>query len=291
MYDSIYLLQTRESLFKNENVFKIGRTSQDELKRFNSYPRGSKLHLHVSCFDGVKVEKQIITLFMEKYTNAHIYGSEYFHGNLSQMMSDVLKIIGYNFDTVMDSENFTKIFLEKDNIINDLTQRLHKEQEKSKYLQQQICNLQKKCKDFQNCLIGDNVNSLETSYAMNTPLGSDHKDVVTTFSDCAQNDVNECNNNELVQSVDNVMVKCATDNNDDRLVLKCEKCNKIFTRQSYLRKHIESCNGLSKLQCEICHKFFKNRQGKYEHKNNVKCYPPTTNKFEFNSLNHLIPKM
>ena len=72
----------------------------------------------------------------------------------------------------------------------------------------------------------------------------------------------------------NVMVKSDSDDNDDNMVLKCEKCNKIFTRQSSLTKHMESCNGLSKLQCEICHKFFKNRQGKYEHKNNVKCYPP-----------------
>jgi hypothetical protein len=67
-------------------------------------------------------------------------------------------------------------------------------------------------------------------------------------------------------------------------VLECEKCSKILTRQSYLRKHIESCNGLSKLQCEICHKFFKSRQGKYEHKNNVKCYPPDNQSHESNVI-------
>lgn len=242
MYDSIYLLQTRESLFKNEDVFKIGRTSQDELKRFNCYPKGSKLHLHVSCFDGIKVEKQIITLFMKKYINAHIYGSEYFHGNLIQMMSDVLKIIGHNFDSIHNHENISKIFLEKDKTINDLTQKLHKEQEKSEYLQQQICNLQKKCSDFQNCLIRGKADSL--NHEMNKLSGDNYEDVVSTFSDsnfvCTQNvTIHESNNNA------------------NKPVFKCEKCNKILTRQSFLKKHIESCNGLSKLQCEICHKFFK----------------------------------
>lgn len=43
MYDSIYLLQTRECIAHNNCIFKIDRTSQDELKRFNCYPKGSKL--------------------------------------------------------------------------------------------------------------------------------------------------------------------------------------------------------------------------------------------------------
>lgn len=107
----------------------------------------------------------------------------------------------------------------------------------------------------------------------------DTSNVMVSGSDVMVSEMNSARDvmvgaRDVMVGVDNVMVKCATDNNDDRLVLKCEKCNKIFTRQSYLRKHIESCNGLSKLQCEICHKSFKNRQGKYEHKNNVKCYPP-----------------
>ena len=74
---------------------------------------------------------------------------------------------------------------------------------------------------------------------------------------------------------ENVMVRSESNNHHDKMVLKCEKCNKLFTQQNSLRNHIKNCNGLSKLQCEICHKFFKNRQGKYEHKNNVKCYPPS----------------
>ena len=174
---------------------------------------------------------------------------------------DTPNVMGSDYN-VMGNEMVDACNVEKDKTIDDLTQKLHKEQERSEYLLQKVCNLQKKLE------IEDSANSLE-DYAMNKSSGSDHEDV----SDCTQN----------------VMIH-KPKNKDDKPLFKCEKCNKTLTRQSYLRKHIESCNGLSKLQCEICHKFFKNRQGKYEHKNNVKCYPPTTNKFEFNSLNHLIPK-
>ena len=39
MFEYIYLLQTRESIANNEQVYKVGRTYQDELKRFNNYPK------------------------------------------------------------------------------------------------------------------------------------------------------------------------------------------------------------------------------------------------------------
>lgn len=60
MYESIYLLQTRESINNDEAVYKVGRTCQDELKRFNIYPKGSVLHLHVSCHNSLSVEKRVL---------------------------------------------------------------------------------------------------------------------------------------------------------------------------------------------------------------------------------------
>ena len=37
MYEFIYLLQTRESLRNNEEIYKVGRTCKNELKRFNNF--------------------------------------------------------------------------------------------------------------------------------------------------------------------------------------------------------------------------------------------------------------
>lgn len=120
MYDSIYLLQTRESLHNNDHVFKIGRTSQDELKRFNCYPKGSKLHLHISCINGVSVEKHLIDLFNSNYSNVPVYGAEYFSGDLPSMIKDILHIIGHNFNSVHDHSTLTQLFKDKDSTISSL---------------------------------------------------------------------------------------------------------------------------------------------------------------------------
>lgn len=85
MFGHIYLLQTRESIKNHENIYKIGRTTQDGLKRFQSYPKGSELILHMQCFDPVTTERHLISLFEQHFTKVELYGNEYFQGNLSEM--------------------------------------------------------------------------------------------------------------------------------------------------------------------------------------------------------------
>ena len=240
MYDSIYLLQTRESLYKNDDVFKVGRTSQDELKRFNNYPKGSKLHLHISCFDGVNVENKIMKVFSEKYSCAEIYGKEYFHGNMCDMIKDILHIIGLNFDSVHDHTKLCKMFKEKDDTIEALKRLSEDMQQQNDNLRQLCSNLQQRC------------NTLQADINRSKNL---------------------CNNEEDLQKSDDDEVK-----NDDESSIdskfQCTKCNKNFSSKQSLEKHMVNCNGLSKLQCEICHKLFASKYGKYRHKRYVLCFPP-----------------
>lgn len=241
MYDSVYLLQTRESLHKNDNVFKVGRTSQDELKRFNCYPKGSKLHLHISCFDGVNVEAKIINTFTDKYDNAEIYGNEYFHGNLCDMIKDILHIIGLNFDSIHDNTKLCKIFKEKDNTIELLKKSLEDMQQQNDKLRQLYNNLQQKC------------NTLQADINRSKNL---------------------CNNEEDLQKSDDDEVK----NEDVSSVnskFQCKKCNKYFVSLRNLKMHRDLyCKGIDVLQCEICFKRFASYNGKYKHKRNVLCFPP-----------------
>ena len=108
MYESIYLLETRESIKNNENIYKIGRTCQDELKRFNTYPRGSKLHIHISCINSCEIEQLIIKLFNNQFENVDTYGKEYFKGNLLEMIKIVLHNVSHSFDCLSSSNEYCK---------------------------------------------------------------------------------------------------------------------------------------------------------------------------------------
>ncbi len=82
----VYMIQLRE--FLNTNIVKIGRTSQDDMKRIKSYPKGSQLLLYLKCDDCIKTEKDIINLFKTNYTQKKDYGLEYFEGDIKSMIKD-----------------------------------------------------------------------------------------------------------------------------------------------------------------------------------------------------------
>ena len=89
----IYLLKEREFIKTNEPVYKIGKTKQEKLKRYNKYPKGSHLLLHISCFDCDIIEKTILSIFKEKFIHKKDIGYEYFEGNYIDMMRIINNII------------------------------------------------------------------------------------------------------------------------------------------------------------------------------------------------------
>ena len=63
MSNYIYLLQEREFIKTKENIYKIGMTQCENLKRFNQYPKGSCLLFQMICDDCKTIEKSIIKKF------------------------------------------------------------------------------------------------------------------------------------------------------------------------------------------------------------------------------------
>ena len=47
----IYLLQEREFVKTSELIYKVGKTKKEHYTRFNQYPIGSVLLLHIKCED------------------------------------------------------------------------------------------------------------------------------------------------------------------------------------------------------------------------------------------------
>ena len=89
----IYLILEREFIKTNENIYKIGRSNQNNDKRIKQYPNNSKLILQTICSDCHFSENKIISLFKTKYIHRNDIGHEYFEGDVFEMRKDINKII------------------------------------------------------------------------------------------------------------------------------------------------------------------------------------------------------
>jgi hypothetical protein len=88
-YNYIYLLQLREFVNAKQFIYKIGRTSKENNKRFHQYPKGSVLLCQIICSNCITIEKNLIQIFKEKFIHSPDIGNEYFEGNYI----DMIKII------------------------------------------------------------------------------------------------------------------------------------------------------------------------------------------------------
>lgn len=89
----VYLIQLREFIKSGEKIYKIGRTNQENFKRFYQYPKGSQILFQMICNNSEKSEKEIIINFKTKYIFRKDIGNEYFEGNFINMIDDIYKII------------------------------------------------------------------------------------------------------------------------------------------------------------------------------------------------------
>jgi len=85
----IYLLREREFIKCNENVYKIGKTKKEHLKRFNQYPKGSELLVQIRCIDSSISEQRLLNIFRKKYISRKDIGNKYFEGNVVDMIKDI----------------------------------------------------------------------------------------------------------------------------------------------------------------------------------------------------------
>jgi hypothetical protein len=98
----IYLVKEREFIKTNENIYKIGRSKQENTKRFLQYPKGSELILQEACGDCIKTEKMIINEFKIHFIHRKDIGNEYFEGDYLKMRKIVW---GYLLDESNQVEN------------------------------------------------------------------------------------------------------------------------------------------------------------------------------------------
>lgn len=89
----IYLIRERTAVAADQNVYKIGKTTQDDFKRFKAYLKGFEIFMISRCRDCHRAEREIIRLFKSKYTHEAGYGLEYFRGDPEDMIEDIQDVL------------------------------------------------------------------------------------------------------------------------------------------------------------------------------------------------------
>jgi len=101
----IYLVKEREFIKTNENIYKIGRSKQENTKRFLQYPKGSELIIQARCIDCIKTEKILIELFKKEFIHRRDIGNEYFEGNDIKMQIMIHDLLFNSFKNINKIEN------------------------------------------------------------------------------------------------------------------------------------------------------------------------------------------
>lgn len=94
-YGYIYIIQPREFIKTGENIYKIGRTSRCITKRFTEYPKGSNL-MYCSVVDNTclnEMERKVIESFDTDFKKCVDIGSEYYCGNINEMIHRIHNVI------------------------------------------------------------------------------------------------------------------------------------------------------------------------------------------------------
>lgn len=90
---AVYIIHTKPCIDIGQPIYKIGRTCQRFLKRYESYPHGSQLHIQFRVRNSFDIEKQIITIFKQCFIHRNDFGYEYFEGNLREMTQKMFEIV------------------------------------------------------------------------------------------------------------------------------------------------------------------------------------------------------
>ncbi len=101
----IYLVKLRQFIKTNENIYKIGRTSQNCIKTISQYPKGSEIIIFRKCINSINLETELIKNFKIKYKHQESYGNQYFEGNEINMINDINNFIDNEINIDLNENN------------------------------------------------------------------------------------------------------------------------------------------------------------------------------------------
>ncbi len=97
-HNYVYLIREREFIRTNDEIYKLGKTTQTPNSRLQGYPKESEVLLYIDVNDCHAMEKELISEFDERYKHRDDIGREYYEGDLNDMKRTFFGVIGKTFN-------------------------------------------------------------------------------------------------------------------------------------------------------------------------------------------------
>jgi hypothetical protein len=214
-------------------------------QRFNQYPKGSILWLHIRCYHEVVSEQRLLRKFDERYQRNHEFGREYFIGDVHDMMQVILQEVGHTCNLSALVDEHSKQF-------ESLQQKLEDQTACAIRLTKEKLLLQKELERVTNQIEDDMIKLWPPPASVNSSLN------------CTMN-------NEIDQENSSSNDEGTLRNRASKPI--CNACTKEFASKWSLERHKNYCKKVKSNVCPICHKAFSSRDVRNKHLKNVKCTP------------------
>lgn len=241
----VYLLQSPE--FLNTNVFKIGHSNSDDLKRCFSY--GSKTILYYTriCQNSSFVEKKLIEGFNKRFK---VYkGREYFIGNINEMINEFQVIYDDLFFDRDNSRNICHTLYENvdDNMINT-NKCIYTENNVESY-KDNIAILKESARLEERKIEEENIKQCHKFYCKKCKFFTNNRKDYNRH-------LNTLKHNEETTN---------------KIKHNCKNCDEIFKSKSTLWRHIKKCNSNrhQKLYADNYVKDCNNKMNRLEERINI----------------------
>jgi hypothetical protein len=198
--EGIYLIHTRELRSLNEITYKIGR-SYDLDVRITQYPKKSKIIFAINCENSVLCERELMKIFKSKFIQKLDYGTEYFEGDKKEMIKEI-----YNFINNINTDNIIK-------------NKIIKKKNKKKIIDKEIIKKEIIEKDIK---LNRTCPTCKYTFEYPSRLKKHFENVI------------HCKKSEL--EIKDFFLQI----NNNIVIIKCDICNKEFSRKDSLNRHIQN---------------------------------------------------
>jgi hypothetical protein len=89
----LYLIWEARFVEQKINIFKPGKTTQENLARIRQYAKGSILLFQIICDNCHEMERKILNIFKQKFQQCKHIGTEYFYGDYKDMINIIYNTV------------------------------------------------------------------------------------------------------------------------------------------------------------------------------------------------------